>query len=73
MRRKARRRRNARARPHTESQRDIIARLFALVRSVIDALEFYDCDDAHNDLVRAGIIAEFQAIEGDYPPPKRKR
>jgi hypothetical protein len=37
-----------------------------LVGCVIEALEFYDSDDGHNELVSAGVAAELKRIEGEY-------
>jgi hypothetical protein len=36
-----------------------------LVGCIIEALEFYDSDDGHNDLVLAGIIAGAKQIESE--------
>ena len=42
------------------------ARLRHLVGCVIETLQSYDADDGHNEVVLAGIVAEFKAIEADY-------
>lgn len=42
------------------------ALLVHLVGCVIEALEAYDSDDGHNELVLAGITAEFRRIEAEY-------
>lgn len=38
----------------------------ALVGSIIRALEFYDADDGHNQLVLDGIVARVRAIEVEF-------
>lgn len=46
--------------------RDAATELRILVSRILEALEFYDSDDGHNDLVLAGAVAEKKRIEDDY-------
>lgn len=48
---------------------DRAAQLVWLVRCVVQALECYDSDDGHNELVCAGIAAELRRIEDEYEGP----
>jgi hypothetical protein len=42
------------------------AELTWLVGCVVEALDAYDSDDGHNELVRVGIAAELKRINGEY-------
>ena len=37
-----------------------------LVGQIVQALESYDSDDGHNDLVLAGIVSEMKRLEDEY-------
>lgn len=52
----------AKAQADVKRLRQSVGELMHLIGSAIEALEFFDSDDGHAELIRAGIVAEYTRI-----------